>query len=79
MNISEPGEYVTRDGSRVTIRDIYGPSTFPAKGAVWRMYRGEHRPRGFTTWALDGRYRAVGEHPLDIVGKPRSRPPATLS
>lgn len=69
MDISKPGDYVTRDGSRVTIRDIYGPSTFPAKGAVWREYRGNYRPRGFAIWALDGRYRAVGEHPLDIVRK----------
>lgn len=60
-------EYETRDGRRVLIRDISGRGTFSAKGAVYREFRGRTVPRGYDIWHVSGRYRAVGEHPLDIV------------
>lgn len=72
MRITTHGEYVTRDGSHVTVHAIEGPSSFPVKGAVWRMFRGKFRPRGYEIWALDGRFHAVGEHSLDIVAERES-------
>lgn len=67
--IDKPGDYITRDGRRVTIHAITeGHYTFPCKGALWRMYRGELRPRGYDTWMRSGYHLAVGEHGADIVG-----------
>lgn len=66
--ITGPGEYVSRNGKRVTIREISGPSTFAAKGHVWRMFRGKERPRDNDIWHVSGRYQAVGERGKDIVG-----------
>lgn len=65
--LTEPGDYITRDGNRVTIREVKGPSSWPCKGSVWRMFRGKYVPRGYAIWQANGRYTAVGEHPLDIV------------
>lgn len=66
--ITETGDYLTRDGSKVTIHEIrLGTSTFEAKGSVWKLFRGKLRPRGFNIWKTDGHHMAVGEHKLDIV------------
>lgn len=68
--IAETGDYLTRDGTRVTIFEIRpGTSTFEAKGSVWKMFRGKLRPRGFNIWKTNGQHMAVGEHRLDIVEK----------
>lgn len=68
--ITETGDYLTRDGTRVTIFEIRpGTSTFEAKGSVWKMFRGKLRPRGFNIWKTNGQHMAVGEHHLDIVKK----------
>lgn len=67
--IREPGTYITRDGRRVTIQEICGPATFNARGYVWKMFRGKERPRDWTIWHPSGRYRALTESPLDIVGR----------
>ena len=68
--ITETGDYLTRDGTRVTIFEIRpGTSTFEAKGSVWKMFRGKLRPRGFNIWKTNGQHMAVGEHRLDIVKK----------
>jgi len=69
MVIIEPGNYLTRDGTRITIREIQGPSSWPCKGSMWRMYRGKYVPRGHAIWQTNGRYLAVGEHHLDIIIK----------
>lgn len=69
--ITSPGEYVTRNGTRVTIDYIdngSAPYTFPCKGSAWKMFRGAMRPRGYTVWMKTGHLNAVGDHPLDIVG-----------
>lgn len=65
--VTGPGEYETRDGRRVKIREISGRGTFSAEGAVYKEFRGRAVPRGYDIWHVSGRYRAVGEHPLDIV------------
>ena len=82
--IDGPGEYVTRSGKRVTIRDIKvyasqpnGPlrhevTAFEAKGEVWRKTNTKLL-KDWDIWHLSGRYRAVGEHRLDIVGKWKGR------
>ena len=68
--ITETGDYLTRDGTKVTIFEIrLGTSTFEAKGSVWKMFRGKVRPRGFNIWQTNGQHMAVGEHRLDIVKK----------
>lgn len=69
--ITAPGDYITRNGTRVTIRRIDNgsvPYTFPCKGSAWKMFRGAMRPRGFNVWMRSGHVNAVGDHPLDIVG-----------
>jgi hypothetical protein len=78
--ITGPGDYVTRDGRRVTIHAVvpYAPlpngaprhelTAFEAKGAVWAMFRGTMRPRGLSIWHLSGNYRGLQPSPLDIVG-----------
>ena len=66
--ITETGDYLTRDGTKVTIHEIrLGTSTFEAKGSVWKTFRGKLRPRGFNIWKTDGQHKAVGVHRLDIV------------
>lgn len=66
--INEPGDYLTRDGTRVTIFEVRpGTSTFEAKGSVWSMFRGKLRPRGYNIWKTDGRHMAIGDHSLDII------------
>lgn len=72
--IDSVGDYVTRNGRRVTIHAIASPSrpdvtAFAAKGALWRMFRGKMRPQGFAIWHVSGRYRPLKESPRDIVGK----------
>lgn len=68
--ITETGDYLTRDGNKVTIYEIrLGTSTFEAKGIIWKMFRGKVRPRDFNIWKTDGHHMAVGEHRLDIVEK----------
>ena len=78
--ITAPGDYVTRDGRRVTIRSItpYAPvpgnalrhevTAFEAKGSVWRVFRGAMRPRYYDIWHLSGAYHGQQSQPLDIVG-----------
>lgn len=69
MNLEPNKDYITRNGSRVTIHDIKEGSSFSAKGNVWRMFRGKYVPRNFAIWKPDGKFLAVGESPLDIVGE----------
>ena len=69
--ITAPGDYITRNGTRVTIDRIDNgsvPYTFPCKGSAWKMFRGAMRPRGYNVWMRSGHLNAVGDHPLDIVG-----------
>lgn len=70
--VAEPGEYVTRDGRRVTVHAVQpkeSPYTFKVKGSLWRMYRGECRPRGSQAWHVSGRLDMVKEKAGDIVGR----------
>lgn len=66
--VTGPGDYVTRNGRRVAIREIGGKGTFNARGAVYREFRGRVVARGLDIWHVSGRYRSLGEHGLDIVG-----------
>lgn len=65
--VTGPGDYLTRNGKRVQIREISGRGSFSAKGAVYREFRGRTVARGHDIWHPSGCYRAVGEHGLDIV------------
>ena len=68
--VTQPGDYVTRDGRRVTIHEVTQAMeyTYRAKGAFWKMYRGKVRPRGFQAWHVSGRLDVVRETAGDIVG-----------
>lgn len=70
--ITAPGEYMTRDGRKVTIhtvQDASSPYTFKAKVSIWRMFRGAMRPREYNIWHVSGRLDMVTEKPGDIVGR----------
>lgn len=71
--IDSPGDYVTRDGRRVTIRQVRdtGPGTtsFGAVGGVWRTLRGVTRPRGHDIWHVSGRHLVLRESPQDVIGR----------
>lgn len=74
--ITSPGDYVTRDGRRVTIATVsppsfYGHATtrFTAKGHVWGMFRGKSRPVTSAIWHISGRRVVLHEHATDIVGR----------
>ncbi len=67
-----PGDYVSRDGRRITIRDVKAPpepgsTMFAASGSVWREFRGKVRPHGYGTWHVSGRRLPLSETPSDIV------------
>lgn len=71
--VSGPGDYVSRDGRRITVHEVRAagePDTtvFAATGSVWREFRGKVRPRGFCTWHVSGRRLPLDEAPSDIVG-----------
>lgn len=72
--ITKPGDYVTRAGDRVTVDAIVTQNgagqnaTFPIKGRIWKMYRGEVRPREFKVWQSNGLFYPLRESQWDIVG-----------
>lgn len=71
FRVTEPGEYLTRDGRRVTVYEIYCGSihyTFPVKGHIWKSFRGKMAPRNRQVWMINGRLNAVGTNGADIVG-----------
>lgn len=71
--IAGPGDYVSRDGCRITIHAVKSPpepgsTLFAASGSVWREFRGKERPRGYSTWHVSGRRLPLDETPSDVVG-----------
>ena len=69
MKIEPNKDYITRNGSRVTIHAIKDGSSFSVKGCLWRTFRGNYVPRTYAVWKPCGQYFAVGASPLDIVGE----------
>lgn len=72
--IAGPGDYVSRDGRRITIHDVKSPpelgsTLFAASGSVWSEFRGAVRPRGYTTWHVSGRRLPLKDTASDIVGR----------
>lgn len=67
--ITETGDYVTRDGSRVTIFSLDGKGIFSCKGHVHKMWTGSKRPYGCSIWKPNGRYLSLRESTKDIVAK----------
>jgi hypothetical protein len=68
-----PGDYVTRDGRRVTVREIkpnddLTVTAFTVKGSIWKMFRGKESPRVNNIWHVCGRSLPLKESPADIVG-----------
>jgi hypothetical protein len=71
MQILESGDYITKNGRRVTIDRITDKekATANCKGTVWRLFRGKARPRGYEIWCDSGKFLFIGDHNLDIVAK----------
>lgn len=71
--IDGPGDYVTRDGRRVTIRTVKdvapGTTSFGATGSLWTERKGVVRPRGNDIWHQSGRHMVTQESGRDIVGR----------
>lgn len=71
--IDAPGDYVARNGNRVTVHHIAPPckgvTQFAAKGSIWRKPTAMGQNPPYSIWHISGRYYALGEHPLDIVKK----------
>ena len=71
--IDGPGDYLTRDGRRVTIHTVRehrpGVTFFAAAGGLWREFRGTIRPKGYRLWHRCGRGSVFGEAGSDIVCK----------
>lgn len=69
--IDRPGNYVTRDGSRVVIFSLnerpegYTMLTFDARGSYARK-NDTSKPE---YWHISGRLHAFAEHPKDVVAK----------
>ena len=68
IEITQAGDYKTRDGRRVTVHAINPKAvTFRVQGAIWKMFRGKVRPRGYTIWTTGGRHDVLRPKPCDIV------------
>lgn len=65
----EKGEYLARNGERVTVLEVKEGSTFTVKGHKWRIFRGKYKPKDFSTWKINGQHNAVGVSEWDIVAK----------
>lgn len=72
MVITKVGDYLTRDGTRVSVTRIGGCATFNVYGYVWREYRGRYVPKDYRTWSHEGTFKAIGTHSLDIVERTAS-------
>jgi hypothetical protein len=73
--ITGPGDYIRRDGARVTIREVDAEAAakldvtaYAAKGSAWRMFRGKIRLRGYDVFHVSGRANAFHEGESDIIG-----------
>jgi hypothetical protein len=69
--ITTPGEYVTRNGGRATIKEVVESqpdvTAFAAKGSRWRLFRGKLVPRDYDIWHISGRRFPLRESGGDIV------------
>lgn len=71
--ITGVGDYLTRDGRRVTIHgmkdapDDPDVTSFRAEGLVWQMFRGKVVPRDYTIWHVSGRKYPFVESRSDIL------------
>lgn len=63
--VDAPGDYVTRDGRRVTIHTVREGGV---SGSVWTQFRGKLAPRGIRVWNRNGRVGLFVERNRDIVG-----------
>lgn len=71
--IDSLGNYITRDGRKVTVHTITESkpdcTSFNVKGQVWREFRGKLSPRWYEIWQSNGKFRAIGDSNLDIIAK----------
>ncbi len=67
--IDAVGDYITRNGGKVTIDKIEDRTTPDATGYLWKEFRGKFVPRRFGIWHVSGRKYSLTESPNDIIGK----------
>jgi hypothetical protein len=69
--VDATGDYVTRNGLRVSIFEIKDEktSTFNCKGCVFRKRKNGRITSEYGIWQPNGRHLAVGEDSLDILKK----------
>jgi hypothetical protein len=72
--IDSVGDYRTRSGKRVTIREIkqnldLSVSTFSAKGSIWNKIDNIGNNPEYNIWHISGHNMAIGETSRDIIGK----------
>lgn len=74
--VTEPGEYATRDGRRVTIHEIRDTAfraefpdctAFAAKGTLHTL-KGKRVVTDYNVWHVSGRNMPLEETSVDIVG-----------
>jgi hypothetical protein len=72
--IGEPGEYVCRDGRRVTVHEVKrtkskSTTSFNVVGSLWRRRTAIGKNPHMYIWHVSGFFNVSGENPLDIVCK----------
>jgi hypothetical protein len=77
--VDSVGEYIARNGARIVITELHpdfnnrgNANHFDAKGYYYPITptkNGNPKRRRWTIWHVSGAYKAVGEHPRDIVKK----------
>lgn len=71
--VDGPGDYVTRDGHRVTVRAVraatLGTNAFGVEGSAWSERGGVRRARGNDVWHESGRHMVTRDSGRDLVGR----------
>ena len=68
ISITAPGEYITRNGSRVTIHTITQASSFPCEGTLWFKNKRSIMRSGELSWDRSGQFELRSKPRFDIVG-----------
>lgn len=71
MAVKSVGEYMTRDGRRVTVTQVIpGNGHQSVKGLVWQHTQDGFKPHGGMMWHTSGKYSVLsGVSPFDIVSR----------
>ena len=71
--IKNVGDFITRDGRKVTVHTLLpdsSPYTFKAKGTIWKVNKkGKLVPGPYDVWHVSGRNKSCNESIRDIIGQ----------